>query len=58
VLYVPGHAFYPVSGFHLDDSLSSLETMNVPYNEMRLCYSNLNPVDIYDGISKLAKLIS
>jgi DNA-binding transcriptional MocR family regulator len=57
VLYVPGHAFYPISGYHLSESLSSLETMNVPYNEVRFSYSNLNSQDIYDGISQLSKLI-
>ncbi len=58
VLFVPGKAFYPVSGFHLDESLTNLETIEIPNDELRLSYSDLKPIDINDGILKLSKLIS
>ncbi|MCE7734149.1 MAG: PLP-dependent aminotransferase family protein [Candidatus Heimdallarchaeota archaeon] len=58
VLFVPGKAFYPLSGYHLDESLSNLEIIDVPDDELRFSYSDLNPNDIYDGIIKLSKLVS
>lgn len=58
VLFVPGKAFYPVSGYHLNDSMTKLESIEIPINELRLSYSDLDPENIHDGILALSKLIS
>lgn len=58
VLFVPGKAFYPISGYHLNDSLTSLQSIEIPIDELRFSFSDLKSGDIHDGISTLSKIIS
>ncbi len=58
IMYVPGAAFYPIKGWALDDNGSKLEDSVAHTNTMRLGYSYNNAEEIYDGITKLGKLLS
>lgn len=60
VLYVPGEAFYPLTGHIYDPSEGSLVDVRkrTPKNGMRLGYSYNDPAVIEEGIRKLGSLLS
>ncbi len=60
VLYVPGEAFYPLTGRIYDPSDGSLVDVRkrMPKNGMRLSYSYNDPALIEEGIRKLGSLLS
>ncbi|MBK5113034.1 MAG: PLP-dependent aminotransferase family protein [Candidatus Heimdallarchaeota archaeon] len=58
IMFVPGAAFYPIKGWSIDESDSKLVDSIAKTNTMRLGYSYNNDKDIYDGITKLGKLLT
>ncbi|MFX0045960.1 MAG: PLP-dependent aminotransferase family protein [Candidatus Hermodarchaeota archaeon] len=58
ILYVPGIAFYPISGHKLINNGSDLEPSKPEVNTMRLGYSYAPPETITDGIARLGKLLA
>jgi DNA-binding transcriptional MocR family regulator len=57
VLYVPGKAFYPIRGYSISSSDSSLEGNRVKTNGMRLSFSFTTAQEITDGMEQLGKLL-
>jgi 2-aminoadipate transaminase len=58
LLYVPGGAFYPISGYKLVNNGSDLEPSKPKHNTMRLGFSYAPPDVITPGIERLGKLLS
>ncbi|NHJ31257.1 MAG: PLP-dependent aminotransferase family protein [Asgard group archaeon] len=58
IMFVPGAAFYPIKGWSIDESDSKLVDSIAKANTMRLGYSYNNDKDIYEGITKLGKLLT
>jgi len=58
IMFVPGAAFYPIKGWSIEESDSKLVDSIAKINTMRLSYSYNNDKDIYDGITKLGKLLT
>ena len=58
IMFVPGAAFYPIKGWSIEESDSELIDSVAKTNTMRLSYSYNNDKDIYDGITKLGKLLT
>ena len=56
--FVPGAAFYPIKGWALNDDRSALVESVAKTNTMRLGYSYNNAEDIYEGITKLGKMLT
>lgn len=57
ILYVPGHAFYPLRGLLYDPSTREFARLTVPRNAMRINYSFPTPQLIREGISRLGDLL-
>lgn len=58
IMFVPGAAFYPIKGWSIEESDSTIVDSIAKTNTMRLSFSYNNEKDIYDGISKLGKLLT
>lgn len=58
LLYVPGGAFYPITGYKLVNNGSDLEPSKPKDNTMRLGYSYASPDVISAGIERLGSLLS
>jgi len=58
LLYVPGGPFYPITGHKLTADSNDLEPSVPEGNTMRLGFSYAPPDVIYEGISRLGKLLS
>ncbi|HUT81430.1 MAG TPA: PLP-dependent aminotransferase family protein [Candidatus Bathyarchaeia archaeon] len=58
ITFVPGASFYPIKGWALNDSGSTLIPSVAKTNTMRLGYSYNNETEIYEGITRLGKLLS
>ncbi|MCG3253991.1 MAG: hypothetical protein KAX09_09080, partial [Candidatus Heimdallarchaeota archaeon] len=58
IMFVPGAAFYPIKGWSIDESDNKLVDSIAKANTMRLGYSYNNDKDIYEGITKLGKLLT
>ncbi len=58
LLYVPGGPFYPITGHRLTADSNDLEPSVPEGNTMRLGFSYAPPDIIYEGISRLGKLLS
>ncbi len=58
VLYVPGYAFYPLTGYAVSDDLSKLLPQVQRKNGMRLCYSLSTEEEIIEGITHLGNILS
>ena len=56
--FVPGAAFYPIKGWALDEEKTGLVESVAKTNTMRLGYSYNNAEDIYEGITKLGKMLT
>ncbi len=57
VLYVPGIAFYPIRGYSISTSDSSLQDNRIKTNGMRLSFSFTPPQVISEGMERLGKLL-
>ncbi|MFO7836844.1 MAG: PLP-dependent aminotransferase family protein [Candidatus Thorarchaeota archaeon] len=58
VLYVPGTAFYPITGYSLGNDQDELVRSKPEHNTMRLGYSYAEPEVISTGIRRLGDLLS
>ncbi|NHI82881.1 MAG: PLP-dependent aminotransferase family protein [Candidatus Thorarchaeota archaeon] len=58
IIYVPGVAFYPISGYSLHEDGNGLEPSRPEVNTMRLGFSYVPPDLITEGIERLGKLLS
>jgi len=58
LLYVPGGPFYPITGHKLTADSNDLEPSVPEGNTMRLGFSYAPPDVIYEGITRLGKLLS
>ncbi|NHJ13027.1 MAG: PLP-dependent aminotransferase family protein [Candidatus Thorarchaeota archaeon] len=58
IIYVPGVAFYPISGYALHQNGNGLEPSTPEVNTMRLGFSYVAPDVITEGIERLGKLLS
>jgi len=58
IMFVPGAAFYPIKGWSINESDNEIVDSVAKTNTMRLGYSYNNDKDIYDGITKLGKLLT
>ncbi|NPE07553.1 MAG: PLP-dependent aminotransferase family protein [Asgard group archaeon] len=58
IMFVPGAAFYPIKGWSIEESDSTIVDSIAKTNTMRLGYSYNNDKDIYEGITKLGKLLT
>ncbi|MFW9789147.1 MAG: PLP-dependent aminotransferase family protein [Candidatus Thorarchaeota archaeon] len=58
VLYVPGAAFYPISGHRLTKDGKDLRESRPEHNTMRLGYSYASPDIIAEGIAHFGKLLT
>lgn len=56
ILYVPGEAFYPRSGYSISESLEAMTGCQIENNTMRLSYSGTSVDDIQIGIEKLSEI--
>jgi len=56
ISFVPGHAFFPSSGFGISED-GSFDRIEVPTNTIRLGYSLLTPELITEGMEKLGDLL-
>ncbi len=57
LMYVPGQAFYPISGFDYLPERNELIKTRPATNGMRLSFSLLPPEDIEEGIKRLGTLL-
>lgn len=57
VLYVPGKAFYPIRGYSVSSSDSTLQDNRIKTNGMRLSFSFTTPQVISEGMERLGKLL-
>jgi 2-aminoadipate transaminase len=58
LIYVPGGPFYPIVGHKITDDGNNLEPSVPEPNTMRLGFSYASPEIIYEGITRLGKLLS
>ncbi len=58
IMFVPGAAFYPIKGWSFDDTSDDLVESQAKTNTMRLGYSYNNADTIYEGITRLGKLLT
>ena len=58
ILYVPGGAFYPITGYKLINNGSDIEPSKPELNTMRLGFSYIPRSAIAEGIEKLGMLLS
>ncbi|MFX1513027.1 MAG: PLP-dependent aminotransferase family protein [Promethearchaeota archaeon] len=58
VLFVPGYAFYPSSGYAVSDDCSQLLPQIQKNNGLRLCYSFSTEDEIKKGINYLGSLLT
>jgi len=58
ILYVPGAAFYPITGYTLEMNGNGLKPSKPELNTMRLGFSYVTPEKISEGIEKLGTLLS
>ncbi len=58
VLYVPGTAFYPITGHRLTKDKKGLRESLPEHNTMRLGFSYVPPEIISEGIERLGKLLT
>ena len=58
LLYVPGGPFYPITGHRLTTGGNDLEPSVPEGNTMRLGFSFASPEIIYEGITRLGRLLS
>jgi len=58
VVYVPGAAFYPPFGYSYEPDSDELKPLEPRLHGMRLGYSYMKPEEIYEGVSKLGRLLS
>ncbi|MCF2144229.1 MAG: PLP-dependent aminotransferase family protein [Candidatus Heimdallarchaeota archaeon] len=58
IMFVPGAAFYPIKGWALDEDGSKLVSSQAKTNSMRLGYSYNKEDEIYEGITRLGKLLT
>ncbi|MFX0056426.1 MAG: PLP-dependent aminotransferase family protein [Candidatus Hermodarchaeota archaeon] len=58
IIYVPGEAFYPITGFKLVDNGNDIEPSRPEVNTMRLGFSYATRTKIAEGIEKLGGLLS
>ncbi|MFX1481939.1 MAG: PLP-dependent aminotransferase family protein [Promethearchaeota archaeon] len=58
LLYVPGAAFYPISGHRLTKDHKDLRPSLPEHNTMRLGYSYASPDIISEGIARLGELLT
>ncbi len=56
VSYVPGYQFFPAEGYAVTEE-AELIPYERPVNTMRLCYSLLNPEQIFEGMELLGDMI-
>jgi 2-aminoadipate transaminase len=57
VLYVPGKAFYPIRGYSISSSDSTLHDNRIKTNGMRLSFSFTSSQVISEGMERLGKLL-
>jgi len=58
LLYVPGTAFYPITGYSLGNGTDKLVPSEPEHNTMRLGYSYAEPDVISEGIRRLGALLT
>ena len=58
IMFVPGAAFYPIKGWALEEDGSKLVSSQAKTNSMRLGYSYNKEDEIYEGITRLGKLLT
>jgi DNA-binding transcriptional MocR family regulator len=58
IIYVPGAAFYPITGYKLIDNGTDIEPSKPEINTMRLGFSYATRTNISAGIEKLGALLS
>ncbi len=58
VLFVPGHTFFPLNGWAIDDTCTKKVPQISKKNTMRIGYSLMAPDLIRKGIKRLAQLIT
>ncbi|MGC9780451.1 MAG: PLP-dependent aminotransferase family protein [Candidatus Heimdallarchaeota archaeon] len=58
IMFVPGAAFYPIKGWSFDDTSDGLIESQAKTNTMRIGYSYNKADVIYDGITRLGKLLT
>ncbi|MFW9922951.1 MAG: PLP-dependent aminotransferase family protein [Candidatus Thorarchaeota archaeon] len=58
IMFVPGAAFYPIKGWTMDEGTENIIESVAKTNTMRLGYSYNKDDEIYEGMSKLGKLLS
>ncbi|MBS3794817.1 MAG: PLP-dependent aminotransferase family protein [Candidatus Thorarchaeota archaeon] len=58
ILYVPGTAFYPITGYSLGNGQDKLVPSKPEHNTMRLGYSYAEPDVISEGICRLGDLLT
>ncbi|MHA2140415.1 MAG: aminotransferase-like domain-containing protein [Candidatus Thorarchaeota archaeon] len=58
IIYVPGEAFYPITGYKLINNGSDIEPSKPEVNTMRLGFSYATRTKITEGIEKLGALLS
>ncbi len=58
IIYVPGGAFYPITGYKLINNGSDIEPSKPELNTMRLGFSYIPRGAISEGIERLGKLLS
>jgi len=58
IVYIPGNEFYPIPGYQYPGEGSEIIPIKPKRNTMRLSFSYNTPNDIYEGISKLGKILT
>ncbi|MFX0209873.1 MAG: PLP-dependent aminotransferase family protein [Candidatus Hodarchaeota archaeon] len=58
VLYVPGYAFFPLTGYAISNECTQILPQIRKKNGMRLCYSLSTEEEINEGIACLGKILS
>ncbi|MHA2385004.1 MAG: aminotransferase-like domain-containing protein [Candidatus Thorarchaeota archaeon] len=58
IIYVPGSAFYPITGYKLINNGTDIEPSKPEVNTMRLGFSYATRTNITAGIEKLGELLS